>query len=165
MRCKKKKRQVCRAVTLVELVLAMTLIVIIFAVVVPEFRLINNSWDSKQGHSEALQNGRVLIDHINRNLSKAVKITAVSDSSETDGYIEFQDNDGNTLRYDIAGGNYVEFGEVGSLSDLAGPVSKLQFTSLCRGRNHADEFSDKRGRQDLLRFSLPSHQLEFRFRP
>ena len=111
-----------------ELVLAMTLIVIAFAAVVPLFPCIRNSWDSKQGHSEALQNGRILIDHINRNLSKAVGISAVSDSSETSGHIEFEDNDGNTMRYDIDGGNYVEFGEVGSLSDLAGPVSQLQFT-------------------------------------
>ncbi|MHC4537852.1 MAG: hypothetical protein ACYS6K_28300, partial [Planctomycetota bacterium] len=72
----------------------------------PQFRLINNSWDSKVGSSETLQNGRVLINHLNHNLSKASRITAVSDSSETNGYIEFIDNP----------------------SDLAGPVSQLQFT-------------------------------------
>ena len=116
------------AITLLEMVIALAIMTIIFAAVVPQFRVINNSWDSKQGNAEVLQNGRVLIDHITRNLSKAVKITAVSDSSETNGFIEFEDNDGNSLRYDIAANNYVEFGPVGGLSDLAGPVSTLQFT-------------------------------------
>ena len=56
--------------TLLELVLAMVMITIIFAAVLPQFAVIRNSWDSKQGSAEALQNGRVLMDHISRNLSK-----------------------------------------------------------------------------------------------
>jgi hypothetical protein len=68
------------------------------------------------------------MDHITFNLSQANKITAVSNSSVTNGYIEFEDNDGNTMRYEIDANNYVVFGPVGSLSELAGPVSQLQFT-------------------------------------
>ena len=102
------------AVTLMELVIAMAMIGIIFAAILPQFALIRNSWDVKEGTAEAIQNGRVLMDHMNRNLSKAVRITAVSASTDTDGYIEFEDNDGNTMRYDIAGNNYVEYGVVGS---------------------------------------------------
>jgi hypothetical protein len=101
---------------------------IIFAALVPQFRMIQNSWETKVGASETLQNGRILIDHLNRNLSKALKITAVSDSSETNGYIEFLDNDANNVRYDIGVNNYVEFGLVGNLFDLAGPVSQLLFS-------------------------------------
>jgi hypothetical protein len=104
------------------------MITIIFAVVVPQFAIIGNSWDSKQGASEAIQNGRVLIDHISRNLSKAKKITAISASTVTSGYIQFVDNNDVNNRYDIATNNYVEFGRIGSLSDLAGPVSLLKFT-------------------------------------
>jgi len=141
MRCQKDKTQVytgfpscgklqngALALTLVEMVIAMAIMAIILAVLLPQFRVIQNSWDSKQGSAETLQNGRVLIDHLNRNLSKAVRITAVSGSAETNGYIEFEDNDSNNLRYDIAANNYVEFGPVGDLSELAGPVSQLQFT-------------------------------------
>jgi prepilin-type N-terminal cleavage/methylation domain-containing protein len=113
--------------TLLEMILAMTIMAIVFAVIVPQLRPMLTSWDSKAGAGEAVQNGRVLIDHLNRNLSKAVKITTVSDSSTTKGYIEYEDNDGNTCRYDVAS-NYVEFGVVGDLNDLAGPVSQLQFT-------------------------------------
>ncbi len=123
-------KKVCprRALTIMELVIAMAMITIIFAAVLPQFAILRNSWDSKQGTAEALQNGRVLMDHISHNFSKAVKITDVSESDDIDGYIEFKDNDGNTIRYDIAANKYVEYGEVGNLSDLAGPVSSLTFT-------------------------------------
>ena len=117
-----------KALTLLEMVVAMAIIAIIFAAVLPQFRAVQNSWDSKAAAAEVLQNGRVLIDHLNRNLSKAVRITSVSGSAVTSGYIEFEDNDGDVLRYDVAANNYVEYGQVGSLSDLAGPVSKFQLT-------------------------------------
>ena len=128
MQYRNNKNRFSRAMTLVEITLAMAIMAIIFAALLPQLRVIQNSWDSKVGASETLQNGRVLIDHLNRNLSKASRITAVSDSSETNGYIEFLDNDKNNVRYDIGASNNVEFGPVGSLSDLAGPVSQLQFT-------------------------------------
>jgi type II secretory pathway pseudopilin PulG len=118
-----------KAMTLLELVVAMAMITIIFAAVLPQFELIRNSWDAKQGTAEALQNGRVLMDHISRNLSKAKRITVVSDSSVTTGYIQFVANDSNTYRYDInSTDNYVKYGRVGySAADLAGP-SSLKFT-------------------------------------
>ena len=116
-----------KALTLVEIVIALAMMVIVFAAIVPLFRNIRTNWDSEAASTEAMQNGRIMIDHLSRNLSKAVKITAVSDSSETNGYIQFEDNDSNSLRYEIAS-NYVRFGVVGDLSDLAGPVGKLQFT-------------------------------------
>lgn len=121
------KVRLCTALTFVEMIIALAIMAIIFAAVLPQFRAIQNSWDSKAGAAEALQNGRVLMDHLYHNLSKAARITAVSDSAETNGYIEFEDNTGNTLRYDTGVNNYVEFGDVGSLSELAGPVSQLQF--------------------------------------
>jgi len=115
--------------TLVEMLIAMAIIAVIFAALLPQLKIIQNNWDSKVGASETLQNGRVLIDHLNRNLSKASRITAVSDSSQTNGYIEFIDNDANNIRYDVnSTTDYVEFGLIGSPSDLAGPVSQLQFT-------------------------------------
>ena len=115
------------ALTLVEMVMALAIMAIVFAAILPQFRAISNSWDSKQAGAESLQNGRVLTEHLYRNLAAAVRITTVSDSNETNGYITFENNDGNSLRYAIVD-NYVQFGVVGELSDLAGPVSKLQFT-------------------------------------
>ncbi len=114
--------------TLLEMVIAMAIVVVILTAILPAFRGIRNSWDAKQAAAETLQNSRVLIDHLNYNLSKAVRITDVSNSSEISGYIQFENNDGNDLRYEIGDSNLVEFGLVGSLSVLAGPVSQLQFT-------------------------------------
>ncbi len=117
------------ALTILEIIIALAITTIIFAAVLPQFRVIKNGWDNRQASAEVIQNGRVLIDHISRNLSKAVKITDVSESTETDGFIEFQDNDGNNFRYDInSTTSYVEFGLIGALADLAGPVNDLQFT-------------------------------------
>ncbi len=128
MRYRNSRTRFSRALTLVEMLIAMAIMGIVFAAILPQFRAIQNSWASKQAAAETLQNSRVLMEHLYRNFSKAAKIIAVSDSSETDGYIEFEDNDASILRYDIAANNYVEFGPVGDLYELAGPVSQLQFT-------------------------------------
>ena len=125
---KSRKSGLWGALTLPEMVMALAIAGIVFAVILPQLRVIQNSWDSREGAFETLQNGRVLMDHLQRNLSKASRITAVSGPSETSGYIEFQVSDGNTMRYDIGAGNYVQFGIVGNIADLAGPVSRLQFT-------------------------------------
>jgi prepilin-type N-terminal cleavage/methylation domain-containing protein len=115
--------------SLMEMVIALAIMTIIFAAILPLFGQIRNGWEIKQAVGETLQNGRVLIDHINHNLVKAVKITSVSDSSVTNGYIEFENNDANTFRYDVnSTSGYVEYGPIGSLSDLAGPVNQLKFT-------------------------------------
>jgi len=127
MQYPKNKTRASPALTLLEMILALAIMATIFAAILPLFANIRNSWDSKQAAAETLQNGRVLIDHLNRNLAKVVKITAVSDASTINGYIQFEDNDGNNLKYDIAN-NYVRFGVDDDLSDLAGPVSQLQFT-------------------------------------
>jgi type II secretory pathway pseudopilin PulG len=114
--------------TLVEMLVAMAILVIVMAAIVPQIRAIRGSWDSKAKNVEAIHNGRVLVDHITSQLSQATQIAAVSDSNETNGYIEFLNNDGNTMRYEIDASNYVVYGPVGSLSELAGPVSQLAFT-------------------------------------
>jgi type II secretory pathway pseudopilin PulG len=106
-----------------ELVIAVAMITIIFAAIVPQFVIMRGSWDSKQGAAEAIQNGRVLMDHVSRNLSKAKQITSAGTSS-----IDFNDCNGVTWRYNIGANNYVQFGQPGNLSDLAGPVSSLTFT-------------------------------------
>jgi len=126
MNDRNNKIRLRRALTLLELVLAMVMITIIFAAVLPQFAMMGHSWDSKQGSAEALQNGRVLMDHISRNLSEAVRITAVSEADDSGGYIEFEDNDGNIMRYDLSD-NYVRYGPVGNVSDLAG-ITSLTFT-------------------------------------
>ncbi len=113
---------------MLEMVMALAIMAVVFAAVLPQFRNIQNSWASKQGAAEALQNGRILVGHMSLNLSKAVKIKAVSAPATTEGYIEFEANNAITYRYEVSSNKNVRFGPVGSLSELAGPVSQLQFT-------------------------------------
>ncbi|RKY10124.1 MAG: hypothetical protein DRP66_00460 [Planctomycetota bacterium] len=117
-----------KALTMLEIIIALAIMMVVFAAVLPQFRNIQNSWASRQGAAEALQNGRVLVGHMSRNLSKAAKIKAVSAPTTTEGYIEFEANDAITYRYELSSNKNVWFGPVGSLSELAGPVSRLQFT-------------------------------------
>ena len=128
LRIRDKKERFLTGLTLLEMVIALAMMAVVFAVIVPQIRNIRTGWDSKEGIAETLQNGRVLTDHLSRNLARAVRVTAVSEPNETAGFIEFEDNDGDTLQYDVAANNYVEFGLVGELYELAGPVSQLQFT-------------------------------------
>lgn len=110
------------------MVIAMAIMAIVFAVLMPQLNAIQNSWDSKTGSAETLQNGRVLIDHLQRKLASAKEITTVSALAETDGFIQFIDNESNTCRYDVVGTvtKYIKYGRIGQLADLAGPVSRFQ---------------------------------------
>ncbi|MHC4131994.1 MAG: LamG-like jellyroll fold domain-containing protein [Planctomycetota bacterium] len=141
----------CGGLTLIEMVIAITIMVIVFAALLPQIKAMRNSWDSKEGNAEALQNGRVLTDHVYQTLAKAVNITDASDKDQTLGYIVFEDNDGNNMRYDVNGTtNYVEFGQVGDLSDLAGPISKFQLT--CYDTCDLDNPIDPITNTDFIRY-------------
>jgi hypothetical protein len=99
----------------------------VFAAIVPQFLAIRNSWDSAEAAASTIQNGRVLAEHITRNLSAASQIISVSDAGNPSGYISFKDNAGVTKRYSLTGG-YVVFGNLGSEEQLAGPVDTFQIT-------------------------------------
>jgi len=122
--CRKKYS---KAFSLVEMMVAMALVVIIFAAVVPQFRAIRNSWATTEASSTILQNAAVLADHINRNLATAKQIVSVSPSGVPTGFITFKDNLGATKKYMVSNG-YVVFGDEGSEQQLAGPVSRFQIS-------------------------------------
>jgi prepilin-type N-terminal cleavage/methylation domain-containing protein len=124
-----------KGLTLIEMIISLAIAVVIIAAMLPQLSAINAGWESRQASSEALQNGRVLINHLNQNLIKAVKIIDVSESSATNGYIEFQDANNVVYRYQVTSG-LVQFGQVDSLTDLAGPVSKFQI--ICYDDNDLD---------------------------
>ena len=114
--------------TLVELVVAIAMLTVLMGAVIPVITHTRRSWDTWKNNSEIVQNGRVLIDHMRRHLATAQKITAVSASSDTEGYIEFSDASAVGYREGCATGNRGEFGPVGRLADMAGPVSLFRFT-------------------------------------
>ena len=127
MRHRSSDTRMFRGVTLVEMVLAISMMTIILGAVLPLFAGIRNNWSTKQATAEITQNARILSDHLYRRLSQAVRITSVSASTEAAGYIEFTANDGESYRYALVG-DYAQFGPVGATADLAGPVSQLRFT-------------------------------------
>jgi prepilin-type N-terminal cleavage/methylation domain-containing protein len=114
--------------TLIEMIVAMAILAIVMAAIVPQIYCVQNSWAHNQSSSELLQNGRVLIDHITANLSQARRITAISAATVDNGFIEYLDGDGNVLRYSLSTAGYVEFGPAGSLSTLATQATKLRFS-------------------------------------
>ncbi len=125
----KRTKKGCRVngLTLMEMIIAMAVIAIVFAALVPQFNNIYNSWDSKQALAQTIQNGRVLTDHIRLNLSKAVEVTDVSPPSQNLGYIQFKNQDGTESRYQLTDDNMVQFGTPENLKTLAGPVSCFNF--------------------------------------
>lgn len=137
MNNKKISNAANRGLSLLEMVISLTIILIIFAAILPQFKNVQNSWASKQGAAEAVQNARVVMDFLNRHLAQAAKVTAVSDPADTTGYIEFKDNAGNTIRCELGANEYIKYSDVATgLFDLAGPASKLQFT--CYTLNNFD---------------------------
>ena len=117
-----------RGLTLAEMIIAMAIMVIIMAAIMPQFRAIRNSWASSEASANMIQNGRVLQEHIVRNLSAAKLIVSVSSSSTTNGFIIFKDSNDIEKRYMVSGG-YVVFGTLGSEEQLAGIVSRFQISS------------------------------------
>ncbi len=122
--------------TLVEMVVATSIMAVVMTVVVPIVVGVRNTWEAGQSGAESVQNERILADHLYRHLATATAVTAVSASTETAGYIQFTSSDGSTYRYQIGSDDYVQFGPVGSLANLAGPVSQLQFAGYS-----ADDFT------------------------
>ncbi|MEJ5259574.1 MAG: type II secretion system protein [Anaerohalosphaeraceae bacterium] len=116
--------------TLVEMILALSLVSMVFVVILPQFRLLQAGWDSKESASEIQQNVRVLQEHLNRHLAAARSISAVSGPAQTLGFVEFQDAAGQTFRYEVRPDGYVYFGPTGDLSLLAGPVTRFQITGF-----------------------------------
>ena len=117
-----------RGMTLLEMVIALSMMAVVFAAVVPTFAAIRNSWAAYQGEGEILQNARVLAEHMYRHLFEAAAITDVSSPSNTVGYIELRGADDQEYRYELGADGYVRFGALDDLAVLAGPVSELGFT-------------------------------------
>jgi hypothetical protein len=126
--------------TLVELTVATAIMATIFAATMPLFVGIRHSTDTRWANLEMLQNARVLNEHLSRYLAQAKRIVAVSASTDSAGYLEWEMEDGVVYRCTVGARGYVEFGLVGDrrelggfqrqrgrLGILAGPVEYLRF--------------------------------------
>jgi hypothetical protein len=116
--------------TLVELVMVLSLVSMLIVIILPQFRILQKSWDLKEARAEIQQHGRVLADHLHRELSSAKAVTAMSEPASALGYLEYLDAADQPRRYEVGSGNYVYFGSPGDLSLLAGPVSRFQVSGF-----------------------------------
>jgi prepilin-type N-terminal cleavage/methylation domain-containing protein len=130
-----RKLNIRKGFTLVELMVAAALLLIILGTMIPQFSAIRNSWATTQNSSEIIQNAMVLDDHLNRNLTTAKQITAVSSTDVANGFINFTDSNGISKTYQVSNG-YIAFGETENPQPLAGPVT--QFKISCYSLNDFD---------------------------
>lgn len=114
-----------KALTLVEMVIAMAVMAVIFTAMVPVLAGVRNHWDTWQANGEVVQNARVLADHLHRTLATANRITDVSPPWQDRGFIEFTVHDGTVCRYDLGPNGYVRFGSTDEAGELAGPVGRF----------------------------------------
>jgi type II secretory pathway pseudopilin PulG len=138
--------------TVLELVIAMAVMTLVLGAVLPLFAGIRNGSDTRWAHSEMIQNARVLNDHLSRHLAAGKRIVSVSQDSETDGYIELEAADGTLYRYGVGADDTIEFGPVGDLSALAGPVSSLRF--VCYDANDLTSPTDVVGSIRLVTWEV-----------
>jgi len=134
--------------TILELMIATAMMALIVGVVVPVLAGVRNSAETEGGRVEMVQSGRVLNEHLLRQLAQAVRVAAVSSPSDIDGYLEFEGPDGTVYRYEINEDRYVAFGPLGDLAALAGPAQSLRF--VCYDANDFAEPSDTPGTVRLV---------------
>lgn len=125
--CTRGNRAGPRGTTLVELTVATALMATVFAAIMPLFAGIRNSADARWASLEMVQNARVLNEQLCRYLTQARRIVAFSASTDDSGYLEFEAQDGIVYRCAVGTRDYIEFGPVGKLGTLAGPVEYLRF--------------------------------------
>ena len=128
MGCTDDRRAASYGTTLVELTVATAIMAVIFAAVMPVFVGIRSSAEARWAGLETVQNARVLNEQLCRCLSQARRVVAIGASTKGDGSIEFEAQDGTVYRCAVGTRGYIEFGPVGTLQELAGPVEYLRFT-------------------------------------
>jgi Tfp pilus assembly protein PilE len=116
-----------RGTTMVELTVAVAVMAVVFAAIMPLFAGVRNSAESRWANLEMVQTARVLNEQLCRHLAAAKRVTAVSTDTSDQGSIQFEAADGVFYRCALGAAGAVEFGPVGDASALAGPVDYLRF--------------------------------------
>lgn len=129
MQSQKDNTEQVKGLTLVEMVIAISIMAIVFTAMMPLLASVRTNWSTRQANTEIIQNARILTDHLGRTLAGAVQITDVSSPSEPKGRISFVASDGDEYRYAVADDGYVQFGPQSAVpGDLAGPVTEFRMT-------------------------------------
>lgn len=107
-----------RGFTIIEVLFVVALAAVLLAAIYPYLRTFHTSWQSADRRAEIIQNARVGMDKIVRELRQAGSFTAIQGSLVT-----FSDVDSNSITYRLNAGNLERNGAI-----LAGPADNLTFT-------------------------------------
>ena len=132
-----KKHPKCRsAFTLVEMILAIGIVSVIGLAVTGMVYASYQNWELTSRRSNVLQDGQAAMEQMIRILRQAKGFSAVTESTDEAGYVTFTsvDNIIEEFRLNTATSE-LEYGQPGALSALAGPVSRLVFTSYDTNEN------------------------------
>jgi len=140
----KDRKTARRGTTIVELTVAVAILTTVFAAIMPLFAGIRHSMDSRWAGLEKVQSVRVLNEQLCRCLAAAKRVVAISGHTSDDGYLEFEAADGMVYRCVLGTGGWVEYGPVGNIQPLAGPVEYLRFACY-DGRDVMNPVSDPNG--------------------
>ena len=124
----KLNKRYYQGVTITELLIAMTIMAIVFSVLVPLFHHMELSWDSVKYRTQNIETASSLIEHLNRYLSRAAEITDVTPHTDPTGKIVFLRNDETEYCYDYDSVNTVGYGPDGDLKTLFDDISEMKFT-------------------------------------
>jgi prepilin-type N-terminal cleavage/methylation domain-containing protein len=112
-------------VTLIELMVALAIMVLLMATLLPMFAALRRTWSVTIADAESTQKARVLFDHLHRQLTQAQQILALSDPEDPHGWLVFRDVSGDVRRYEMTPGQGISFGEPAVLADLVTPVDSF----------------------------------------
>lgn len=127
MRCVKNRVVDPRGTTLVELTVAVAIVAVVFAAVMPLFAGVRNSADARWANLEMVQTARVLNEQLCRHLAAAHCVTAVSEQTSDEGHLQFEAADGTSYRCFLGADGWVRFGPADNPGELVGPVDALRF--------------------------------------
>lgn len=127
-----------RAFTVIEVLFVVALVAVLLAAISPYLRAFHTSWQSADRRSEVIQNARVGMDKMVRELRQAGSFTSVSRFSVT-----FEDVDENAITYSLTGDNLERNGVT-----LANPVDSLRF-----------DYYDEEGRNTLQEENVKSVEI------
>lgn len=109
-----------RGFTLIEVLFVVAIVSVLLAAITPYLRAFHVSWESADKRNEVLQNARVGMDKMLRELRQAGEFTAISGRS-----VSFDDVDGNAITYTETGDNLTRNGDI--LAGVIAGVNDLGF--------------------------------------
>ena len=118
------------AFTLVEMILAIGIVSVIGLAVTGMVYASYQNWELSSRRSNVLQDGQAAMEQMIRILRQAKGFSAVTESTDEAGYLTFTSVDNIIEEFRLnTTTSELEYGQPGALSALAGPVSRLVFTS------------------------------------